>query len=581
MSPSLSSFPTASPLRCLPVWALLLIGVYWMRSWRPDHQPDDQILLFTLSVAACAWWVGFFCDRLPVPRWLRIAAVFVLAYGAALYVTSFGAVKAPFSIRFVPLGDLAIPLTTLWIFVVTYAFFGTNLLPGLTLGLSGVIAPTLFLVGCLQPQNSGALASVLVTPLAGLSLGQLRSIRSPTAKRLDSGTALAVGMVLAIITVSGALKNTAFLVLLFPILVLGAPLLNITYAVFRREKMAGEPDSPVSVGVSRVRLHDALLREGVTPRRVVSLLIAVEVYLCALAVLLVVIIRAHFALKFLLLLPWMVIGFLFFFALSKMFGRRAAVQPGRSVNLLNVSITPVSMSEAMDKVEAFIASRKPHMIVTSDTSIIVRAQDDPEFFNIVNEADMVTADGIGVVLSARLLNLPIFERVSGVDMVEGMCRLSSEKGYRIFFLGAAPGIAEEAARQLGERYPGLVIAGTHHGYFKDDEEEQVVEAICQSEADMLFVAFGIPRQEKFIRRYMDRMQVPVCIGVGGSLDVYAGTVKRAPAWLQRMGLEWLYRTALQPKRIGRLTYIPRLLILTFKHLLTSPANSTQGPQKPE
>jgi N-acetylglucosaminyldiphosphoundecaprenol N-acetyl-beta-D-mannosaminyltransferase len=192
---------------------------------------------------------------------------------------------------------------------------------------------------------------------------------------------------------------------------------------------------------------------------------------------------------------------------------------------------------------------------------------------------MVTADGIGVVLSARLLNLPIFERVSGCDMVAAMCELSARRGYRLFFLGAAPGIAERAVENLRQRYPQMVVAGVHHGYFPPEEEEAIVEMIRRARTDILFVALGIPKQEQFIHRNMERMQAAVCIGVGGSFDVYAGAVKRAPLWMQRLGLEWLYRTACQPRRIGRLWAIPRLLYLTLRHLrqkVNSTPNSSEG-----
>jgi len=548
-------------------------------SLSPSHAPSRRLVMAVLLLAA-AWIVGWACDRFPVPRWLRLSAVALLSLFAAWQIACFDSVKAPFSTHFLNLGSLSVPATACWVFVVAYSFFGTNLLPGLTLGLTAVISLTLFLVGILQPQSQGVLAQAIAIPLLGVSLGQLGSLRDKPLERLDSGTALAFGFAIALVTVLGALKNTAFLVLLLPVLVLGTPLLDVSYAFLRQSSSsAAEETSPVFIRRGKMRLHEVLLGEGVSPERVTHLLIAIDAYLCCLALVLVFAIRLHFLVKLALMLPFLGLGGFFFFALSRLFSRRTVLRPGEPVKLLDVSLTPVSMQEAMHKVEEFVASGKPHMIVTSDTSLLVRTQVDPEFFRIVNQADMVTADGIGVVLSARLLNLPIFERVSGCDMVAAMCELSARRGYRLFFLGAAPGIAERAVENLRQRYPQMVVAGVHHGYFPPEEEEAIVEMIRRARTDILFVALGIPKQEQFIHRNMERMQAAVCIGVGGSFDVYAGAVKRAPLWMQRLGLEWLYRTACQPRRIGRLWAIPRLLYLTLRHLrqkVNSTPNSSEG-----
>jgi N-acetylglucosaminyldiphosphoundecaprenol N-acetyl-beta-D-mannosaminyltransferase len=236
--------------------------------------------------------------------------------------------------------------------------------------------------------------------------------------------------------------------------------------------------------------------------------------------------------------------------------------------LLGVPVAAVTMDEALDILERFIPERRTHLVVTSDASALVRAQEDEEFRSIVQRADLVTPDGIGVVWSARLLGLPVYERVPGVELMAKLCERAAQKGWRVFLLGAKSGVAEMAARNLQARYPGLQIVGTHHGYFSPDEEPQVIAQIKAAQPDILFVAFGIPKQEKWIAKHADELQVPICIGVGGSFDVYAGIVQRAPEWVQRLCLEWLYRTLKDPKRrLPRLLAIPKLLWLVAKTAL--------------
>ncbi|MBI3920776.1 MAG: hypothetical protein HY318_05100, partial [Armatimonadetes bacterium] len=389
--------PIVSPLPGLLGWGVVAAGVAALWWYVPGTRAEEGPLLQVAGLLAGSWVIGRACDRFPIPREVRLGLVLLLSIAASVFA-AFDAVKAPFSARFIPLGVMSQPLTALWIFIVAYAFFGTNLIPGLALGLTGVISATLLAIGLLQPQTTGSLAMMLTTPLAGFSLGQWNASRSPDARRMDSGTALSLGFALALITVAGALKNTAFLVLILPMLVLGTPLIDVTYAILRKPKGEILKGEAVTLQKARLRLHDVLLQEAVPLRKVTSLLIALDGYLCLLALLLVLMIRVHFAFKLLLMLPALVVGGLFFYSLSKLFARKAAALPGDKINLLNVAISPLSMSEALERVEEYIASRQPHMIVTSDTSLIVKAQDDPEFFRIVNEADMVTADGIGVVL---------------------------------------------------------------------------------------------------------------------------------------------------------------------------------------
>ena len=183
---------------------------------------------------------------------------------------------------------------------------------------------------------------------------------------------------------------------------------------------------------------------------------------------------------------------------------------------------------------------------------------------IVADADLVTPDGAGILWASRLLRTPIHHKVSGVDLVGHVCRLSAERGWRVFFLGAAPGVADEAAANLRARFPGAQIVGTHDGYFTPEQEPDVLARIKAAMPDVLLVAFGIPKQEKWITRHKADLNIPVSVGIGGSFDVYSGRVSRAPVWMQEHSLEWLHRLASNPKKIGKVMTLPKFVLLALR-----------------
>lgn len=234
------------------------------------------------------------------------------------------------------------------------------------------------------------------------------------------------------------------------------------------------------------------------------------------------------------------------------------------IQLFGLSIDRVSMDEALGRIDEFIAERTPRHIVTLDSSMIVIAREDAALHQIVANADMITPDGVGVVWASRLLGKPIEHRVSGVDLVAGVCERSERCGISVYFLGAAPGVADEAAENLKRKFPGARIVGTRHGFFAEADEPQIVADIASRRPDVLFVAFGIPKQEKFIQRHKAEMNVPVSIGIGGSFDVHSGRVQRAPVWMQKAGLEWLFRLMQNPKKIGKVMTLPRFALLALR-----------------
>jgi len=215
------------------------------------------------------------------------------------------------------------------------------------------------------------------------------------------------------------------------------------------------------------------------------------------------------------------------------------------------------MSEAVDCIAGFIASRRPHLVITLGTEMVMNARHNEAFRAVASGAELLVPDSIGVVWAARRQGFDV-HRVAGIDMLGALAERGAREGWRFFFLGGQPGVAEEAAARLAARHPGLVIAGIHDGYFKDDGV--VVEAVRAARPDVLLAALGSPRQELWCRKNAEALGVPVAIGVGGSFDVIAGRVDRAPAWMRRFGLEWFNRLLRQPSRFVRMLALPKFAL---------------------
>ena len=231
------------------------------------------------------------------------------------------------------------------------------------------------------------------------------------------------------------------------------------------------------------------------------------------------------------------------------------------VDILGCNVDRIDMDETLQKIEEFIQSGKPHHIITLNAEIICKAQSDPRLKEIINEADLVTPDGSGVVWASRYLNAPVPERVTGIDLTLRLAELAPKKGWTFYFYGGAPAVAEAAAENLQKKHKGLQVVGTCHGYISETEKQNLLADIKKKKPDILLAALGAPRQEFWIRDHQKTLQVPVCIGVGGSLDVISGRAKRAPMFFQKAGLEWLYRLMKEPHRIGRMMALPRFAIL--------------------
>ncbi|MFH1617892.1 MAG: WecB/TagA/CpsF family glycosyltransferase [Candidatus Margulisiibacteriota bacterium] len=236
----------------------------------------------------------------------------------------------------------------------------------------------------------------------------------------------------------------------------------------------------------------------------------------------------------------------------------------KAVKLAGIEVDNVTMPEAMDMLERFISSGKPHLIVTPNPEMIVKAQRETEFKQIISTADLRLPDGISMVVVSRILGVPLAERVSGIDFMLRAIKLSAEKGYRIFLLGSKPGVAETAASRLRSQFPGLKIAGTHHGYFDIKQDREIITLINNAKPDILFAGLGHGRQEKWLSDNLMEINVSAAAGIGGSLDVISGNIKRAPVWAQRLYIEWLYRLVTQPWRARRQVALLQFLWLVFR-----------------
>lgn len=235
------------------------------------------------------------------------------------------------------------------------------------------------------------------------------------------------------------------------------------------------------------------------------------------------------------------------------------------VNILGVKVDTVGINQAADRIMQFFNEDKLHKVYTPNSEIIMLAYKDEGFAKILNSAELLTADGIGVVYAAKILGKPISERAAGYDIACKVLDRIKGTDLSVFLFGGKPGVAETAADKLKQTYPGLKIAGTHNGYFKPEEEEEIVNEINNSGAELLFVCLGAPKQEQWIARNAKKLKPRVAMGIGGSLDVFAGTALRAPKFYCDHGLEWFYRLVKEPWRAKRMTALPKFGITVLLH----------------
>ena len=240
------------------------------------------------------------------------------------------------------------------------------------------------------------------------------------------------------------------------------------------------------------------------------------------------------------------------------------------IKFLNTEVDNLTMDESIERIEELIFSKKPSYVVTPNVDHIVKLEEDKEFQDVYKEADLILTDGMPLIWISKLKKNPIKEKVSGSDLFPRVCKLAADKGYKVFLLGAAEGVAVRAAENLRAKYNGLNIIGTYSPSYgfekKEDEIQKIIELINEVKPDILAVGLGAPKQEKFLYNYRKQLNVPVSLAIGASIDFEAGNMSRAPKWMQNIGLEWLYRLYQEPRRMAKRYLIDdvKIIKLLFK-----------------
>lgn len=231
------------------------------------------------------------------------------------------------------------------------------------------------------------------------------------------------------------------------------------------------------------------------------------------------------------------------------------------IKILGVPVHPMTMAEAVNSLEQRMLGGEQTFVVTANAEIIMMCQDDAEYNNIISkQAELVLPDGAGAVWAGRHLGYKVPERVAGFDLYNQLLALSAQKGYKAYFFGGSSGIAEAAKAKSEEMYPGVQVVGCHNGYFTDADVPAIIKEINNSGAEMLFVALGAPKQEKWILAHRHELRPRILMGIGGSFDVLAGKMERAPKWMQDASLEWAFRLYKQPSRFMRMMALPKFAL---------------------
>jgi N-acetylglucosaminyldiphosphoundecaprenol N-acetyl-beta-D-mannosaminyltransferase len=233
------------------------------------------------------------------------------------------------------------------------------------------------------------------------------------------------------------------------------------------------------------------------------------------------------------------------------------------VELFGCPVDSLNLDQTVRRIEGFIRAREPRRHSAVNAAKIVRMRKDERLRQIVGASDLVSADGQSVVWASRLLEKPLPERVTGIDLMQKLLQLAESRGYRVYLLGATEEVVIKLKEVLRRQHPGLNVVGWRNGYFSSREEEDVVEEINASGPHILFVGMSTPKKEYFLGKYQGKLRVPFCMGVGGSFDVLCGKSRRAPRFLRRVGLEWFYRFLQEPARLWKRYLVTNLLFLLY------------------
>lgn len=240
--------------------------------------------------------------------------------------------------------------------------------------------------------------------------------------------------------------------------------------------------------------------------------------------------------------------------------------PKNRYKILNTYVNAISMEETIEEVEKIIAEGKPTQHVVINALKVNLMREDKELRKIVNSCPLINADGASIVWAAKKLGVPLKERVAGIDLFNNLVKVAAKKGYKIYLFGAKEEVVVKVKQIFEKKYPSLKIVGYRNGYFSENDEKQIVKDMAESGADMMFVAFSSPKKEYWVNKYINELNIPFVMGVGGSFDVVAGVTSRAPLWMQNHGLEWFYRFIQEPRRLWNRYMVgnTKFVIYTFQ-----------------
>ena len=227
--------------------------------------------------------------------------------------------------------------------------------------------------------------------------------------------------------------------------------------------------------------------------------------------------------------------------------------------VLDVKIAAITMKEAVSFCEEMTETGKSHIVLTANAEMLMLARKHAGLLRCLKEADLVVADGAGILWAGDVLGTPFPERVTGADLSKCLLSEAAERHWPVYFLGGAPGVAKQAAENFAASHPGFPIAGTHDGFFDETEERKILQAIRAAGTKILLVGMGVPKQELWLFRHKEELPGVLAVGVGGVFDIMAGNLRRAPLWMQRHRLEWAYRLWQQPSRLGRMMALPKYM----------------------
>ncbi|SEL20779.1 N-acetylglucosaminyldiphosphoundecaprenol N-acetyl-beta-D-mannosaminyltransferase [Carnobacterium iners] len=239
------------------------------------------------------------------------------------------------------------------------------------------------------------------------------------------------------------------------------------------------------------------------------------------------------------------------------------MEKNQKVTVLDIDFDNVTQDDLVDQLNQCIHSKQKIFVVTANPEIVMYANQNPDYMDILRKADYITADGIGIVKGARILGTPIVERVAGYDLMLELLKKADQFKYSMYLVGAKEEVIVKAVKKIKKEYPNITLKGYHNGYFKLSDKE-VMGKVLQAQTDIVFVGLGFPKQEKWIQNYLDQAPKGLVMGVGGSFDAFTGTVKRAPKFIIKLNLEWFYRLIKQPTRFKRMLMIPKFLIAIYK-----------------